>query len=486
MNPQKIHDTIIIGSGIGGIAAAALLVKNGIKPLILEKNNTPGGIMARYTENGYTIDRGSHMIANGKKGALGKLLRELNLSDDLFLTHKIPSESVGLLSCKLPQQRRQLLSFGISLLKSLNVPKKQYFSLLKLVKKILFISQKEIETIWDDQTLEQFLNQYINHPPLYFLFSFLMSIFFVLPPWEVSAGESLHTLGPFIRNYNLSYIKGGMFHYIKTLLNYVEDAGGTCLTDCHIIAIEHFSEGFKLTAQSGEIFFAQHVIANLAPGDLLNILKTPETEQLKKYKNRVHNIKPAYNAFQVKMGLKKKVFDSGSFIGTLSLSDQDLFDYSVEDVKIIADTIQQGEPGELLSIYAPIPSNFEPDLAPKGKQLIVASIYGPIKSLSLEQIDRWQAAIKDGFRRLIPDFDQLVDFYHFEPITSVANWMGKSNLGAIGNGQYPGQVGKSRLPVTTPIPNLYLCGDGAGGRGIGVELSVNSAQEAVTARLNNR
>ena len=57
--------------------------------------------------------------------------------------------------------------------------------------------------------------------------------------------------------------------------------------------------------------------------------------------------------------------------------------------------------------------------------------------------------------------------------------MGKSNRGAICTGQFPGQVGRDRLPVTTPVDGLFIVGDGAGGRGIGTELAASSAMEAV-------
>ena len=49
----------------------------------------------------------------------------------------------------------------------------------------------------------------------------------------------------------------------------------------------------------------------------------------------------------------------------------------------------------------------------------------------------------------------------------------------------PGQVGRDRLPVETPVPGLYLCGDGAGGRGIGTELAATSAMEVVDAILRS-
>ena len=37
------YDAIVIGSGLGGSVCAALLAKEGMKTLLLEKNNRPGG-----------------------------------------------------------------------------------------------------------------------------------------------------------------------------------------------------------------------------------------------------------------------------------------------------------------------------------------------------------------------------------------------------------------------------------------------------------
>ena len=52
-------DTIIIGAGVGGLIAAAKLVKAGLRVLVLEKNSHPGGTAYVYQHDFCQIDRSS-------------------------------------------------------------------------------------------------------------------------------------------------------------------------------------------------------------------------------------------------------------------------------------------------------------------------------------------------------------------------------------------------------------------------------------------
>ncbi|MGB2165416.1 MAG: FAD-dependent oxidoreductase, partial [Flavobacteriaceae bacterium] len=50
---EEKYDTIVIGSGIGGLTAAAFLSKEGQKVLVLERHYTAGGFTHIFKRNGY-------------------------------------------------------------------------------------------------------------------------------------------------------------------------------------------------------------------------------------------------------------------------------------------------------------------------------------------------------------------------------------------------------------------------------------------------
>src|SRR5210317_349002 len=73
---QEKFDTIIIGSGMGGLATAAILAKEGQKVLVLERHYTPGGFTHVFKRKGYEWDVGIHYI--------GEMQRETSLLKKLF------------------------------------------------------------------------------------------------------------------------------------------------------------------------------------------------------------------------------------------------------------------------------------------------------------------------------------------------------------------------------------------------------------------
>ncbi|MBR6141717.1 MAG: NAD(P)/FAD-dependent oxidoreductase [Bacteroidaceae bacterium] len=76
------YDVLIIGSGLGGLECGALLAKRGLKVLVLERSNQPGGCMQSFRRGGLRYDTGLHYVGGLAPGqAVHKAFAQLGLLD---------------------------------------------------------------------------------------------------------------------------------------------------------------------------------------------------------------------------------------------------------------------------------------------------------------------------------------------------------------------------------------------------------------------
>ena len=79
--PEQV-DIIVIGAGIGGLTAAALLAKEGKRVLVLEQHDQAGGNTHVFNEQGFEFDTGLHYV--GKSVSISLVYIYISLTTSII------------------------------------------------------------------------------------------------------------------------------------------------------------------------------------------------------------------------------------------------------------------------------------------------------------------------------------------------------------------------------------------------------------------
>lgn len=73
------YDAVVVGAGIGGLVSGALLAREGLKVLVVERQERPGGYVTAYQRNGYRFQVPHLMAGCSQDGAVTRVVNHLGL-----------------------------------------------------------------------------------------------------------------------------------------------------------------------------------------------------------------------------------------------------------------------------------------------------------------------------------------------------------------------------------------------------------------------
>lgn len=340
------------------------------------------------------------------------------------------------------------------------------------------MSDEEVEQ-WDHRTIEEFIAPFTDHAPTIGIFGFLLGLYFILPYWEVSAGEALYCFRQRARDNALSYPRGGSIAIPETYVRLAKQRGAEVRvgTGVRRILLERGrTTGVELT--DGTVLPADIVVSTSSLRTTVNKLVGREHFP-EEYVKRANAIRGLYIAVQAKIGLRRRLVDAGCIVGGVG-DGVDLASVGTDERKEMFRHLTRGEVPPIVPFYCPIPTNFDPSLAPPGHQLLTVCAVAPTTDVQLTSPPKaWEEAMLKTIRRVVPGLDEHGIFVDTFDVEFIESWIGKQFGPAVSTAQTPDQVGRRRPPVHTPVRGLYLTGCNAGARGVGTELAAASAMECV-------
>ena len=429
-------NVIIVGSGIGGLASGLLLAHAGHKVTIFEKNGIPGGRLSSYEKEGFKLDFGVHVISRGIKGPVGDVLRRVGIDNALEFTSVRPLTNFNGKSFRFPYDLKEL------------IPEEDFNGLMNFMKDIKSFTPEQVEAV-DYISAKELLNNYTKNELVHTFVSRIGSVYCALPAWEISAGEFIRCMNWEASYRSSGYPQGGCIAITNAYLEGIVKFGGEYHLNCPVEKIIVEDNRAVGVVAGGKEYRADVVVCN---ADLqASVLKLIGKEYFSpEYVETVENLKFSLGCPTFRIALDEKVTD----IKMLSSFGKDGVNQEV-----YFDKLRRGIMPDALNLFVVVPSNFAPDVAPEGRQLISVALSMP-----------------DTLETIIPNLREHIMWIDYMSIDFMERYAGEKGC-IIGVGQSSSQVGKYRPAIKSPVDGLYFVSSEAGGQGVGIELAINSAIE---------
>ncbi|SIS67753.1 Phytoene dehydrogenase-related protein [Zobellia uliginosa] len=480
------YDSIIIGSGAGGLATAICLARAGKKVVVLEQHDVPGGWCHSFYLNGHRFTPGVHYVGLMAEGeATNDLYRGLGIANELVFFKMNPDAYEHV---RIGEERFDFPANLDLLIKRLSArfpkEKKQIYNYLHLTRKVSeeLYSLPYFKGFWQKLTIpfktkhfgkygmfsvRRVIGWHIKNPLLRNILNIQCGDHGVQPkkvPFVMHSALMYHY---FQGGY---YPMGGGGALIKAMTNTLKKHGGELRTSTAVKKI--ILEGSKrkkavgVRLENGQELYADTIVSNADVGITYNDLVGRENLSTK-FQKKLANTKYSSTSLMlfliVDMDLRKAGLDSGNIWMMPNKDTDDFYDSMLDS------DISKGDAFEGMFISCTTlkdPSSYD------GKHHSIEAItlvdFKAFEKFKNEGLERSQAYLDfkellmqkmiNGLEKAIPGISKhIVQKDLGTPLTN-KYYVNTTDGNIYGTEKSLKHIGPFAYKAKSEIENLYLCG----------------------------
>jgi phytoene dehydrogenase-like protein len=460
---MKNKKVVVIGTGFGGVGVAALLAKDGVKPIVFERNTFVGGKAGSIEHEGCQFDVGVHISARGEKGPIAQLAKKVGA--DVVFINKSPLLRLnyggrdGLIY--------QKMTHPVSLYNIYRIVKpsiKSLLGILRLAMLVYSIKTKKDAAPYYHIPAKSIIDKYTSDPDMQTFLNICCNLMFGISTDEASAGDFLLAFNNWITNGATAYPKGGYGAIPKAYMKVCEDAGGELHLNEKVNRIIA-EDGTVQGVETDKAFYPADIIISNA-----GVVKTLDMTGDQHFPDSY--VEKARNSIDTNAGVMVKyILDAPLAKIPVSLYTPRRF-----NMPDFIKGLEQGQIPDDMALFIVSPTVTEPDLAPEGLHLLYGGTVTPAsldEDLNNEVLDR----VENRLEKLHPGLKEHTVWKERSGVDVLAAISGRGHADAIGMAQRYDQDADKRFSPRSPVNGLYIVGADTGSFGIGTELAAQSAME---------
>ncbi len=276
------YDVVVVGAGNAGMTASAAMAKKGLKVLLLEKHNIPGGCGTSFCRGRFEFEVALHQLsgigAPENPGPLRMMLQELGVIDDLEFV-EIPElfrvVMPGTIDVRLEPDKSQVIAELQSHFPNEKEGIEKFFDLsftfaTQLLSVFYFndpdATREKYPVLYEYafKTCEEVLDSHFSDPLLKAVVSVYWG-YLGMPPNRLSFAYLAILYFSFIE-FKAYHVKGGSQAMSNAIVNKFLSYGGEVRFNCGVQKIEVAKGGVKgVVTEHGDEISAKCVLSNASP-----------------------------------------------------------------------------------------------------------------------------------------------------------------------------------------------------------------------------